>query len=170
MIEVRASEGIGLREIARIIGVSPTAVYGHFPGKEALLQALASEGFRQLADTRRDAWEERGAGEAGFTATGVAYVQFAVAKPGLFRLMFGHGPYRHPDEQDSEAERSMALLWHHAALATGLNVDSIELEVFALRAWCLVHGLSNLILEGRIREDEIEAAIRRTVKMFDYKP
>ncbi|HLU92147.1 MAG TPA: helix-turn-helix domain-containing protein, partial [Pedomonas sp.] len=49
MLEAQAEGNISLRELARRVGVSPNAAYRHFPDKEALLAALAAEGFQRLA-------------------------------------------------------------------------------------------------------------------------
>ena len=77
----RSADDIGLREAARAVGVSATAVYRHFPDKGAFLAALAGEGLRQLGAAQRVAAEAAGGGERGFAATGAAYVRFAIANP-----------------------------------------------------------------------------------------
>jgi AcrR family transcriptional regulator len=53
LLDVRAADALSLREVARAVGVSATAVYRHFPDKGALLDALAAEGLRKLADAQR---------------------------------------------------------------------------------------------------------------------
>ena len=56
----RLAEGdgaeLGLRALARDVGVSATALYRHFPDKEALLDALADEGLRRLGALQAQAW------------------------------------------------------------------------------------------------------------------
>ena len=53
LLEARGPDGsqddLGLREVAREVGVSPTAIYRHFPDKQALKAALAGEGLARLA-------------------------------------------------------------------------------------------------------------------------
>jgi len=75
---------VGLREAARRVGVSPTATYRHFKDKDALLAALAVEGFREFGAAL--AASERA--PEPLSAMGAAYIDFALAKPGMFRLMF----------------------------------------------------------------------------------
>ena len=77
---------VSLREAARRAGVSPAACYRHFTDKEALLTALAVQGFEEFAQALGQAF--RG-GRKSFAEMGTAYVSFAVQRPGLFRLMFG---------------------------------------------------------------------------------
>src|SRR3546814_6184773 len=66
---------LGLRALARDVGVSATALYRHFPDKEALLDALAAEGLRRLGALQAQAWLKAGGGRDGFKATGIAYVR-----------------------------------------------------------------------------------------------
>ncbi|MEX0342644.1 MAG: TetR/AcrR family transcriptional regulator, partial [Erythrobacter sp.] len=62
-----------LRELARAVGVSPTAVYRHFPDKHALDQALANEGLKLLGQEQAAAARKVGGGAAGFAETGRTY-------------------------------------------------------------------------------------------------
>ena len=78
-------ENVGLRDLARRIGVSATAAYRHFENKDDLMASVAAEGFKELTQSLRAAEDGRHPG----IDVGLAYLEFALAKPGLFRLMFG---------------------------------------------------------------------------------
>src|SRR5258706_6042474 len=80
LLEDQGPGGVLLREVARREGVSHNAPYRHFPDRDALLVALATEGFAILA--------ERLKASAG-KEDAVAYVRFALEHPHRFRLMFG---------------------------------------------------------------------------------
>jgi AcrR family transcriptional regulator len=157
----RDVDELSLRELARKVGVSATAVYRHFPDKQALMMALAAEGLRQLAVAQHEAWDAAGGGSAGFNATGRAYVRFALANPALFRLIFSH-PSRagvvKPDGDD-EAD-AMTFLRANAAALTAPGGDP---RAVALHSWSVAHGLAMLMLDGRIPADEatIEAVVNR---------
>ena len=71
------------------LGVSRSALYRHFADKQALLATVASEGFRMLRQVLVHAWERNGRGRIGFEAMARAYVEFAVAHPSHYRVMFG---------------------------------------------------------------------------------
>src|SRR5687767_3851509 len=74
------NEGVSaltLREIGFRLGVSRTALYRHFADKNALLAAVATEGFRMLREQTFAAWEKGGRNRAAFESMGVAYVRFA---------------------------------------------------------------------------------------------
>src|SRR5512138_2858982 len=116
-------QGIGalsLRETARRAGVSHNAPYRHFPDREALLVALAAEGFAMLG--------ERLQGKPG-REMGEAYVRFALEQPQRFRLMFGGvlplGKY---------PELGAAAKAAHGALASAFK-DLPRPELAAAAAW-----------------------------------
>src|SRR5216117_2127251 len=79
-LEKQGITALSLREAARRAGVSHNAPYRHFADREALLAALAAEGFAMLAERLR--------GQPG-REMGEAYVRFALEQPQRFRLMFG---------------------------------------------------------------------------------
>lgn len=143
---------LGLRALARDVGVSATALYRHFPDKEALLDALADEGLRRLGALQAQAWLKAGGGHTGFRATGVAYVRFAHEEPAVFRLSFTRQmPERLPEGADG-GEVAFNLL--RAGVAQGLPHLADQADIAALHAWSLVHGLAMLILDRRIEWDE----------------
>ena len=155
----RSAEDLSLREIARNVGVSATAVYRHFPDKGALLRALSQQGLEQLAAAQEAASDAAGGGAAGFRATGQAYVAFALANPALFRLIFAHPPAHDPmDAESSRISKAMSRLLDDAA-ALAPSPDGAR--VFALQNWALVHGLAMLMLDGQVPSDP--AIIRAVV-------
>lgn len=150
LLAERDLEALSLREVARNVGVSATAVYRHFSDKEALMSALAREGLAQLAAAQHAAAEAAGGGRAGFAATGRAYVRFALANPALFRLIFT-APRAACGPEEPEA---MAFLRANAAALVGRAGGVREAEVRAVQAWALVHGLAMLMLDGQIPVDD----------------
>lgn len=155
LLAERSADDLGLREAARAVGVSATAVYRHFPDKGAFLAALAAEGLRQLGAAQRAAAEAAGGGAAGFAATGAAYVRFAIANPALFRLTFSAGAA--VGTLDGAGNEAAVMLRENAAQAAGEG----EARVVALRAWALVHGLALLILDGQValKDGDIDAVV-----------
>jgi AcrR family transcriptional regulator len=147
-LEGREGKDISLRELARTVGVSPTAVYRHFPDKQALADALATEGLKMLYDAQLAASEAAGGGPGAFAATGRAYVRFALAHPALFRFMFTQGD---PIEHGPENDQAQALLAANTLAITG---DKDKAERLALQAWAVSHGVAMLMLDGRIPADD----------------
>ena len=162
LLATRDAEALSLREVARAVGVSAPSVYRHFPDKEALMAALAREGLARLAVAQRAASERAGGGDAGFAATGRAYVRFALANPALFRLIFASPALSRKGAADAEPEALGMLRANAAAAAAADSGDGPPADVRAIQAWALVHGLTMLILDGQIPGDGplIDAVIR----------
>jgi AcrR family transcriptional regulator len=130
MLEKEGVAGLSVRAAARRAGVSHAAPYRHFPDRDALLAALAQQGFHEL----EEALENRNGRELG-----EAYVAFALERPERFRLMFsgGHG--------------APAL---QARFAAAFGAIGPAAALAGAAAWALVHGLAQLALEGHLEQDE----------------
>ncbi|HEY8067650.1 MAG TPA: TetR/AcrR family transcriptional regulator [Burkholderiales bacterium] len=143
LLEKQGIEGLKMRELARRAKVSHNAPYRHFPEREALLAALAAEGYSMLEQAQREAAES-----GGLRAMGEAYVRFALAHPQRFRLMFGGqvSLERHPQLREVATKA-------FAGLAGALSARVPEAQGAgdsSIAAWALVHGLAELLLGGRI--------------------
>jgi AcrR family transcriptional regulator len=131
------------------VGVSANASYRHFANKEALLAALATEGFRQLHAAYIKAGAKLSRPEAAFLAAGRAYVQFAIDNPALFRLMFGRAASAQQDpELFKVSMASFQAMLNVLAGITGLRPEDPQVVLNVLTAWSAVHGLSHLVLSG----------------------
>lgn len=147
---------VSLREVARRAGVTPTATYRHFENKEAMLAALAVQGFDAFTNTMQEA--AAGSPEP-FTAMGIAYVRFAAAHPSMFRLMFGPAVA----DRSRSPELVAAIARSTSVFDQGLRSRSdvtADARVAALRAWSLVHGLATLFLDGMLPGQDPEALAR----------
>ena len=146
------SDELSMREVARNVGVSATSVYRHFPDKKAFVQALCVEGNKMLAKAQRKAMKKFGGGQKGFDATGFAYVRFALDNPSLFRLMSSAGP-SDPNLGDDDSPSMQELM---ANVATLMPKDATEREkkIRAMHAWSVVHGVTMLVLDGRMPDDD----------------
>jgi AcrR family transcriptional regulator len=142
---------LGLRETARRAGVSAMAPYRHFPDQDALLAAVAIVGFERLRAALEVADRGgEGAGREALYAQGAAYVAFACAQPGLFRLMFG-GARSGGSRPQALCEASAAAYAVLAErVATLLPGEAAADE--ALRSWALVHGIAALVIDGLLGE------------------
>src|SRR5262245_29389962 len=89
ILEHEGLAGLSLRAAAREAGVSQAAPYHHFKDKDALLGAVAAEGFDALAEAMRTRMAACRDPASTLSAAGEGYVAFAVANPALFQLMFG---------------------------------------------------------------------------------
>lgn len=137
---------VSLREAARRVGVTPAACYRHFADKEAVLTALAVQGFEEFTQALAQAFQR---GRRSFGAMGVAYVEFAVQRPGLFRLMFGPAVA----DRDRSPELRQAIQAAMQVFEQGLRrrpADGVADPLAALQAWSLMHGLATLAIDGML--------------------
>lgn len=147
-LETQDIGDISLRQLARTAGVSATAVYRHFPDKAALLSALASAGIEQLAAFQQAALAARPQ-DSGFATAGRAYVRWALANPGLFRVVFVHScPDTNSVFGDSAAARMLQ------SYAAEVENDPAQAQQLVVQAWALVHGLAMLMLDGQLPPDD----------------
>jgi AcrR family transcriptional regulator len=148
-------KGLTLREIGARLGVSRTALYRHFTDKHALLEAVATEGFRSFREQLIAAWEGGGRGPVGFDAMGVAYVRFAVSSPSHYRVMFGgflDRGARLPELAIEAAGAFQALVDAIVTLRRDGLVRSDDPETMAGFVWALVHGVAMLAIDGQLHE------------------
>lgn len=146
-------EGFSLRGVAKRAGVSHAAPAHHFHDTSDMLTALATIGSERLKHcmVQRQA-ETDGSPRARFIASGVGYIEFAIANPALFKLMFGSDK---PDMADEhlrlKSSSAFMVLVNDVATLTGKDPMADEegmLEVAS--AWSIVHGLSTLVNANRI--------------------
>ena len=149
ILDEAGPEGVGLRETARRVGVSATAAYRHFDSKEDLLASVAAEGFRELAAAMKAVGDRRDP----LIGVSLAYVEFALQKRGLFRLMFGpllveRAKYPALNEAVNEAFGFL----HQVVTGAGDRPQGEDPSTMA--AWGLVHGLSTLFIDGLVPENQ----------------
>ena len=166
-LEEGSAESLSLREIAREIGVSATAIYRHFPDKESLLSALAAEGMAQLAREQKAAG--KAGGKEGFTEMGRAYVRFAMNNPALFRLVFSSLPAAADPNCANPEDSPGWLLRQSITELAGPKASDAQRKAGVLRAWALVHGLAMLILSGQIAPKDIDQLINEVVSVDSLK-
>jgi AcrR family transcriptional regulator len=154
LLTTEGAEALTIRAAARLAGVSHAAPYRHFADKQALLAAVAEEGFRAMVHAMRQARAAQASDPlARFRALGLAYVEFATGHPSYFRVMFGR----------ATADRSAYPSLHEAARsAFDLLVEAItecqragvvsdgDPEQLALAGWSIAHGLSVLQVDGQL--------------------
>lgn len=151
-------EPFSLRALAREAGVSPTAPYRHFKDRDALESALAAQGLRDL---KADLTEGRDlpASAADLGEFAVAYVEFALRRPALFRVMFGNAC----DAGSGERVKAAAEIHDLLALAMTRVFPDADPEALASAGWALAHGMAYLHMDGKLQAesiDEVEERVR----------
>jgi AcrR family transcriptional regulator len=142
-----------LRAVARAAGVSAMAPYRHFPDKAGLLAAVADHGFESLNSALMLADDQSDAREALF-GQGMAFIEFARANPGLFRLMYSQ---QYGGAATDAVRRSYEIL---AKRVAGILPAHAVAATLACRS--LVQGMATIELSGRrmAEPDDIVIALR----------
>jgi AcrR family transcriptional regulator len=145
LLEEGGETALSLRAVARRAGVSPAAPYRHYADREALVSAVAAVGYRDLAE-RLGAAHPAPSTPGQLADVAVAYVQFALERPALFRIMFGEPCDRDNDERVA-ATAAVTLYLREIVARCFPRSDP---EALAPAIWALVHGLAFLHLDGKL--------------------
>lgn len=149
LIEKIGVEGFTLREVARKAGVSHNAPYRHFPSKESLIAALATESFRHLDAALRAAVRECAEPAGRLHDAAIAYLRFAFKNPSRFDVMF-HSTFDRKAYPDYVAAYT-GLLSLLSELIEQHRDLTIPTETAGELVWASIHGIAELGLAGRLR-------------------
>ena len=153
-LESAPAEALSLREVARNVGVSATAVYRHFPDKQALLHALADVGGDRMASAFEKAMAAEKSGKEAFDAMGRAYVIFALNNRSLFKLMMSPEMISGMKAEGRPRTRGMRMLTSALNELSGGKMSAEMQNIKRLQSWSIVHGLAMLMLDGLVPADE----------------
>jgi AcrR family transcriptional regulator len=144
---------LSLRAAAQLAGVSHAAPYRHFKDKDALVAAIAEEGFRLL--TRRMQEEIAASAPdllARLRAAAVGYVSFAVEHPAHFRTIFS-GVICEDSASSLRAAGAEAYSVLRNIIGEGIETGVLrpgDPALLSLASWSLVHGLGMLLIDGQV--------------------
>ncbi|MFI9818526.1 TetR/AcrR family transcriptional regulator [Saccharothrix variisporea] len=166
LVDAEGAEGLTLRKAAAAAGVSHAAAYRHFADKASLVAAVMAQGFAELASVP----EPDGTPLRRLHGTGRAYLEFALANPSLYRLMFGSADVpRRADFPDLAAAEQRV----YARIAAGIEAAQASGELaphpvadVTLLMSCVMHGLCSQLLAGLLPvadADELAATVMSLV-------
>lgn len=157
ILERDGVEGLSLRAVARQVQVSHNAPYHHFADKAELLAAVAAAGFDALSESIAHQVAAAQAGNLldGLRGVGRGYLQFAAARPAVFRLMFRPEltrPAEHPLLKEAEARAFGLLVSQVAGCQQSGELPGADPLPPAAMCWSMVHGLAVLRVEQVLDE------------------
>jgi AcrR family transcriptional regulator len=146
--------GLSMRRVAQRAGVSAAAPYAHFVDKQALIAAIATDGYRRLYDTLVTAIAAAGDDALRKLRDGAAaYLEFALAHPSLFKVTMSNVVEKQKEYPAFVAvsQQAFALVLDVAesCQAAGLLRPGPPV-LAAVSVWSAIHGLVVLILEDQI--------------------
>ncbi|MFF2554830.1 TetR/AcrR family transcriptional regulator [Nocardia sp. NPDC058058] len=145
LLEENGAAELSLRAVARRAGVSTAAPYRHFADRDALLSAVAAVGYRDLA-ARLAAAHPAPVTPEDLATIAIAYVRFALDRPGLFRVMFADPC----DPTSPERVAATEAIHEYVKNVVRQAFPAAEPESMAVAVWALVHGLAFLHLDGKL--------------------
>lgn len=167
-------EGVTMRAIADRIEYTPTALYHHFPNKQALLTELCERDFEALARRFRARAVPADAVERLFVI-GETYLEFAIELPNQYRFMFMTvlPPLEHPDgyvEQARNDPEKNAYMVLRAACAEAIEGGRFRDEYadpdqVAQILWASIHGLVSLHIAKHSQDFVPWKDLRATVRL-----
>jgi AcrR family transcriptional regulator len=158
LAEAEGWEAVTTRRLADAIEYSQPVLYSHFENRDAIVAAVAVQGFAELADVLRDATAEAPSSRAAIDAVARAYVEFAMSKPALYDAMFTLAalPFGKPGRPAPLRDGFAVLREAVVPFAGGRDPD-----VLTQLTWSALHGLATLTRGGRLRDgmDELRLAM-----------
>jgi AcrR family transcriptional regulator len=146
----RGVEAVTMREIAKKVGYSPTALYLHFEDRDAILQAICDTDFLALATAMQAIMQEPDLTKR-INLLAHGYAQFALSHPNHYRLMFMTPRVCDPEasvlekenpEQDAYAQLKVVV--KEAFDARCFRAELTDAELIAQTLWAGIHGVCSL--------------------------
>lgn len=164
IVREHGDSAISLRALAKQIGVSAPALYRHFADRESLLAELAISGFQGLQQRLLEV--DQNDPRQALIGIGLAYVSFAQHEPNLYRLMFGGRvlPVGVHPRLDEAGKGAFQVLEDTIASARQQGyLKPLPLDLMTATAWALVHGLSQLTIDGHLPTADAEPQLAEGV-------
>jgi AcrR family transcriptional regulator len=164
LVEEKGPDLFSVSEAARAAGVSTAAPYRHFGDRTEMLVAVALEGMAEMTAAFEAAAEGKMPGsDEAISAIGEAYVRYAEAHPGVFRMMFAGD---HKTEALEEAGHSCyAVVLGQIACRLGKTDVDDEVKRAGFPLWTFVHGLAFLLIDGKTDFAEMDGEIETLVAL-----
>lgn len=157
LAEAEGWDAVTTRRLSTVIQYSQPVLYSHFRNRGAIIAAVATEGFTELAEivdgVRADAPDHR----SGLDAALRAYLDFAEANPAVYEAMFSRAiplPFAHgkvPEQLRAAFASIVAVVEPYAG--------DHDVDTFAEVVWAAAHGLAALARDRRLRPHEREQRI-----------
>jgi len=171
LLDREGAEAVTMRRVAQAAAITAMAIYRHYPDRAALLNAVADQGFEELALSLKG---RRFTGDLQTRLAKMAdlYLDHALENPRLFELMFlksRDGARRYP--QDFRARQSPTATLMADLVADGMATGELKQDdhwEITFEMGALSHGLIMLYLGGRtdLSPAAFRALYRRSFRRY----
>lgn len=165
----KGPQAVSMRQIAGLVGITPMAIYHHFPNRETLLRSVVDREFETLLRLIQNT-PTTGSFEHDIIHIMDSYIDYAFERPHIFDYVFSKprpDARRFPD--DFRARRSPTLNPIADAVARWMAESKLrkddEWEI-ALELWAVAHGYVTLYRAGRfnLSQPEFRKLVQRSLK------
>ncbi|MFI6293246.1 TetR/AcrR family transcriptional regulator [Nonomuraea sp. NPDC050790] len=162
LAEAEGWDAVTTRRLAERVEYSQPVLYSHFRGKDAIVRAVAIDGFDELATHLRHARQSAAEPRQALHAVCHAYLDFATNRPALYQAMF----VMPIDVKFAHAETPPPLRAGFAEFVNCFPPDNTRRELFAEVVWSALHGMAVLSDTGRIPPDIQDQRLNLLVTRF----
>lgn len=161
--EIAEREGwnaVTIRRLAEEIEYSQPVLYSHFQSRDAIVAAVALQGFGELVEALSRAAESAKSSDASIKSVAYAYLDFALSRPALYEAMFVLPSELLFAQSDTKPQMKAAF----SVLVETVSPYGGVPEDMAETYWAALHGLSELERSGRIRSESRDQRVNILVK------
>ena len=164
LAEAEGWNALTTRRLSTEIEYSQPVLYKHFTGMQQIADAVAIDGFGELAEAIQVARSGAGTVDDALTRIAQAYIDFARGNPAAYEAMFTRTTAVHFAAQDTPVQLVAAFAELRHAVATVATEDEADTrtELF----WATLHGLVTLSRTGRLRPDYESERLRLLIDEF----
>ena len=163
---------LSMRDVATAVGCSVSSIYLYFAGKDELVHTLMDEGFERWHRRMRELADGDGSAESRLEAVCRAYVEFGLANPEFYEIMYmfhSDRMARYPKELFRRARRNLELMGELVrAYAPDAVPTADDVAISATALWATLHGIVSTIISDRLdrridRQRYVDGAIRYAI-------
>ncbi|MFS2223840.1 TetR/AcrR family transcriptional regulator [Pantoea sp. B65] len=161
--EIAEREGwnaVTIRRLAEEIEYSQPVLYSHFQNRDAIVAAVALQGFGELAEALSKTAESAKSSDASIKSVAYAYLDFALSRPALYEAMFVLPSELLFAQSDTKPQLKAAFSVLVETVSPYGGVPQDVAETY----WAALHGLSELERSGRIRSESRDRRVNILVK------
>ncbi len=149
----RGYDGVTMRSIAAELGCSAMTPYRYFAGKGEIFSMVKADAYGRFADAQEQAATGTDDASERLSILARAYVEFAVAEPDAYRIMFELAQDDDGDHEEvqTQSQRAWAPLREAVGAAVAAGLIDGDADDVAHLYWAQVHGMVTLHLAGKLK-------------------
>ena len=162
--ELEGWDSVTVRRLSDEISYSQPVLYSHFEGREAILTAVALEGFQEIGLVLEKARKRVRRGSA-LESVAVAYLEFAASSPALYEVMFSLNlsvPF-------GDAATPPELRFGFSQLLELFEGKGSKPEILAELFWAGLHGIAELTRTKRFPRSFQKERVKTLVELFTFE-